>query len=384
MKVLKLINKYKNPLKKLFFCFNITTLLVNCVLLFIFFKSLIIYKQQIFKNSDDFNINLLKQTYNKISNYLIEKYNFNNKNNSNKVMPNKKIIKLKSIAQVEKMNDKWLENKLGENFILKNDESPDYLIYNVYSNDDRNPKYAYTNPIRLSLFTENVMADLNYADYIIGPYHINYLDRYFKYPTFLLQDFSDIEKIRNEAIKTKRKKFCAAVISNCSPKFRSNFIKELSKYKKIDMGGSCWNTLNYTVKNKIKFLSSYKFSIAMENSEGDCYISEKIIDSFKAGTIPIYYGDYMIDEFINPKSYILIKGEKDLNKKIEYIKKIDKDDSLYESIMKEKPIIDKEFKNKIDGKELISFLQNIFMQDKNKAYRRDNNYYDFYCNKSIT
>ena len=49
------------------------------------------------------------------------------------------------------------------------------------------------------------------------------------------------------------------------------------------------------IKNKIDFLSSYKFSIAMENTEGDGYISEKIIDSFISGTIPIYYGSYMLD-----------------------------------------------------------------------------------------
>ena len=64
------------------------------------------------------------------------------------------------------------------------------------------------------------------------------------------------------------------------------------------------------VKNKIEFLSSYKFSISMENSEGDGYVTEKIIESFIAGTIPIYYGDYMIDEYINPKAYILIKYHK--------------------------------------------------------------------------
>jgi hypothetical protein len=38
------------------------------------------------------------------------------------------------------------------------------------------------------------------------------------------------------------------------------------------------------------------------------YISEKIIESFIAGTIPIYYGDYLVDEYIiikiNPKVYI--------------------------------------------------------------------------------
>ena len=92
-----------------------------------------------------------------------------------------------------------------------------------------------------------------------------------------------------KAYKEKRKKFCAAVISNYkfTDGFRINFIKELSKYKKVDMGGAFNNNIGYQVKNKIKFLSSYKFSIAMENSEGQNYISEKIVDSFFAGTIPI-------------------------------------------------------------------------------------------------
>ena len=124
-----------------------------------------------------------------------------------------------------------------------------------------------------------------------------------------------------------------------------NFINELNRYKQVDMGGKCNNNVNHTVQNKIKFLSNYKFSIAMENSKGDGYMSEKIIDSFMAGTIPIYYGGYMIDEFINPKTYILINGEKDIKEKIEYIKKIDQNDDLYKSIMNENPIIDKNFQN---------------------------------------
>ena len=71
------------------------------------------------------------------------------------------------------------------------------------------------------------------------------------------------------------------------------------------MGGAVGNNIRESIKDKIKFFSSYKFSIAMENSNGDGYISEKIVDSFLAGTIPIYYGDYMVDEYINPKTYIL-------------------------------------------------------------------------------
>ena len=107
----------------------------------------------------------------------------------------------------------------------------------------------------------------------------------------------------------------------------------------------------------------------MENSEGDGYNSEKLLNSFQAGTIPIYYGDYMIDEFINPKTYILIKGEKDIHKKIEYIKEIDNNDELYKNILKENVIYDQNIANDIE-KEYKEFIFHIFEQDKSKAYRK--------------
>ena len=169
----------------------------------------------------------------------------------------------------------------------------------------------------------------------------------------------------------KRQKFCAALISNFNSTdgFRLKFIKELEKYKKIDFGGKVYNNIGRSVEDKIKFLSQYKFSIAMENSEGDGYISEKIVDAFLSGTIPIYYGDYMIDEYINPKAYILIKGEKDLQKKIEYIKKIDNNDEIYKYILKEKVLLDNNIVIDTE-KELKEFLCNIFEQEKSKAYRK--------------
>ena len=274
----------------------------------------------------------------------------------------------------------WLKNKISDEFIIKLDQiNPDYLIYNCYNNDDMNNKY--TNSIKIAVYTENMMVDMNYADYVLGNFHINYLDKYFKYSIFLFMNFTNINRNRKEVLKTsKRKKFCAAVISNCKSfyRFRLKFIEKLSKYKKVDMGGKCKNNINSTIKNKIEFLNNYKFSIAMENSNGDGYISEKIVDSFLAGTIPIYYGDYMIEEFINPKSYILIKGDKDMDEKIEYIKKIDNDDNLYKYILKQKPIMINKI-NTIEFKESSFFLKNIFRQDKDKAFRRDDYYQSCNC-----
>ncbi len=333
------------------------------------------------KSSDLFNMKLFKNTYKYISVYLGNKFDINNKIPVNHKASNKKLIRIKSTGLFSHPSHiRWLKNKLCDDFILSiDDPNPDYLIYNCFNEEDRNPKYAKA--IRIAIYTENIFPDLNYADYIIGHYHINYLDRYFKYSIFLWQNIREIIKRRNEIINNPiRNKFCAAVISNCRATFRMSFIKELNKYKKVVLEGKCKNqNRSKTIKNKIEFLSNYKFSIAMENSKGDGYISEKIVDSFKAGTIPIYYGDYILDEFINPKTYILIKGKNDIKNKIEYIKKIDNDDQLYLSIMKENPIIDNKYSDKIDRVEIKSFLKNIFNQDKNKAFRRDNNYYDYNC-----
>ena len=137
------------------------------------------------------------------------------------------------------------------------------------------------------------------------------------------------------------------------------------------MAGNANNNIGKVIENKIEFLSSYKFSIAMENSEGDGYSSEKIIDSFLSGTIPIYYGDYMIDEYINPNSYILIKGEQDIQEKIEYIKKIDNNKKLYRKILNQNVFINSDISKKIE-KSKDNFIYHIFKQDKKLARRIDN------------
>ena len=227
--------------------------------------------------------------------------------------------------------------------------NPDYLIFNVFGNNHLNKRFK--NAIKIAIFTENYIPNLKEVDYAIGHYHINYLDRYFKYSIFLWKNFNNFIQIRQKVLNSPiRNKFCAAVISNAhkSDGFRIRFIDELNKYKKIDMGGKYKNNIGRRIKNKIKFLLSYKFSISMENSNGDGYLTEKIVQSFISGTIPIYYGDYMVDEYIK--------------------KEIDNDDEKYKNILKENVIIDNNFINKID-KELKLFLINIFEQDKIKAYR---------------
>ena len=108
----------------------------------------------------------------------------------------------------------------------------------------------------------------------------------------------------------------------------------MSKYQKVDSGGDIDNNLGYKVTYKIKFFSSYKFSIEFEKNTADGYATDHILNSLLAGTVPIYYGDYLIDEYINPDTFILVRNDIDLLDKIEYIKQVDKDDNLYREFLK--------------------------------------------------
>jgi hypothetical protein len=332
-----------------------------------------------FRNVDFFIISLLSNSYKGIVNYLNNKYN--KYDSSNFVISRKKRRKKKirlhalNLCSEEEFKRTLLWYLKDKFYIRFDKNNPDYLIYNVFGNNEDNKKY--NNCIKIALYTENVIPDLTNCDYAIGHAHISYLDRYFIHPFCFLRKLNltkdlNLTEIRNTVIKNPRKKFCASVFTNVSPIsndfFRLKFIDELNKYKQVDMGGRYKNNVGGPVKDKIEFLLDYKFSIAMENTNGDGYISEKIVESFISGTIPIYYGSYMIDEYINPKSYILINGPEDMYQKIEYIKKIDNDDQLYKNILKEKVFVDEKILQKAQ-KEQSDFLIHIFEQDKNKAKR---------------
>ena len=59
-----------------------------------------------------------------------------------------------------------------------------------------------------------------------------------------------------------------------------------------------------TIKNKRKIISAYRFNICFENLAYPGYITEKIIDSFMAKTIPVYYGAPDVSVYIPPNAFI--------------------------------------------------------------------------------
>jgi hypothetical protein len=74
----------------------------------------------------------------------------------------------------------------------------------------------------------------------------------------------------------------------------------LQKYPNIDFFGH-----NNPIEKKITALKDYRFSIIIENCKEDYYFSEKLIDSFVTGTIPIYWGCPSIGEFFDTNGMLI-------------------------------------------------------------------------------
>jgi hypothetical protein len=80
---------------------------------------------------------------------------------------------------------------------------------------------------------------------------------------------------------------------------------------RVDFYGTGFNGVN---EKKIVSVKDYRFSVSIENCKKDYYFTEKIIDCFLTGTIPIYWGCPSIGDFFNKDGIIMFDKPNDLNK----------------------------------------------------------------------
>lgn len=139
-----------------------------------------------------------------------------------------------------------------------------------------------------------------------------------------------------------REKFCAYVSSHGGVRFRDKLVKQVSAYKPVDCGGiNLNNQPNGPVKDKIAFQQQYKFCIAAECSKQPGYVTEKILDAYKSGCIPIYRGAPDIEEDFNKETFINANNITP-EELVRVITSIDKTPALYESYFN-KPIFTKKW-----------------------------------------
>lgn len=78
---------------------------------------------------------------------------------------------------------------------------------------------------------------------------------------------------------------------------------------RIDVFGSGYKEIPY----KLEALQDHAFSLTIENTKKDYYFTEKLIDCFMTGTVPIYWGCPSIDKFFNVNGMIIFDNISELS-----------------------------------------------------------------------
>jgi hypothetical protein len=110
-------------------------------------------------------------------------------------------------------------------------------------------------------------------------------------------------------------KFCQAFPDKIIEALGSEYGNYKEKHRKIEGYHATLNT--------IEEYSKFKFVLAIENNIKEGYVTEKIINAFASGAVPIYQGcSKTVKKQFNKKCYIDINDFKSIEDCIEYVKNI--------------------------------------------------------------
>lgn len=238
----------------------------------------------------------------------------------------------------------------------KVDKNPDIIIFSLFGDYSDNYNKKNKNVKKIFFTGENWNPHILDVDLNLTFENTSEFNN-IRFPLFLIYPQTDLglegaymgpsKGLKNNYQLEKKKidGFCCFVYSN-DVEHRNNFCLELSKYKQVDCGGNCLNNIGEKLKKgsnyKIDFQKKYKFCIAYENSARPGYTTEKILEAYMSNCIPIYYGSITIEDDFNPETFINSHNFDNNDDLIEYIKKVDTDEELYNSYLN-KPFLSKKW-----------------------------------------
>ena len=241
---------------------------------------------------------------------------------------------------------------LPEEYRFVFDEAdPEYLLVSehLYADAARMKRFFELNDGSRIVVWHNgeaVFPDMNLFDYayvfdreaLLG-------DRICRIPTDVYFDvderFGEREAVDPDEELKRKTGFCSFIYGNphAHPR-RDQLFHLLSSYKRVDALGphlnNCGNRPTRTDGDWHRKLVAekrpYKFSIASENATYSGYVSEKLTSSFRAHTVPIYWGDPTVAEEYNPEAFINANGMTD-EEVLAAVKCVNEDDALWKRMI---------------------------------------------------
>ena len=110
-------------------------------------------------------------------------------------------------------------------------------------------------------------------------------------------------------------KFACAFIGNPHP-LRTRAAAELARYGTVDLFGK---SVGKPIKYKSSIATDYKFMVCFENDLYPGYVTEKLLDAYVSGCVPLYWGDLGSETSINRDCFINLKDFNSLQEFAQYV-----------------------------------------------------------------
>jgi hypothetical protein len=186
-------------------------------------------------------------------------------------------------------------------------------------------------------------------------------------PFFMYSPFLYKDKYANHEAKKKRIAYCNNNLIQIREDIFNFFVEKIGANSCSSLG-NCFGKYQETNKKieafwfhekLIKEYSEYDFIIAMENKVYEGYVTEKILNAYCSGGVPIYWGDSKFAKmFFNKNSFIDASDFKNLEECVEYVCKLKKTEIDY--------LTSQPHFNKIEGIDARQFLYKKCSEKINK------------------
>jgi len=266
--------------------------------------------------------------------------------------------------------DFWPNFNLSDNFFTQllnkeyeieiTENNPDVLFYSVFG-----IRHQYFNCKRIFFTGENIRPNFKNTDFSITFDYEKHEGRNMRLPLYaLFDDVSKLIKPKNaDEIIRKKTKFCNFIYSNPNCETRNKFFKQLSKYRKVDSAGRLYNNVGRPIKDKLQFMSDYKFTIAFENESSTGYTTEKIFEPMLVNSIPIYWGNTHVDKDFNTKSFVNYHDFNSMDDVIDRIIEIDQSEELYREYLSQPWFEDNKINEFVDNDKITAKLVSMIEAD---------------------
>ncbi|OUS41655.1 hypothetical protein BE221DRAFT_143023 [Ostreococcus tauri] len=187
------------------------------------------------------------------------------------------------------------------------------------------------------------------GSYYLGPVdHPSERYKQFYYVTFAGAAMNVLDELLGKRRRGNGSRFLLYVQNNCVP-YREEAFRIFSNIGRVSAGGRCHGDLtDYehlardggSWDQTSKMFGEFKFGLVMENQHATGYVTEKILNAFLGGTVPIYSGTTEVFNIFNERAF-LFYDPRDPQTTVDKVRHLLSNSTAYQEVANE-PIMNRE------------------------------------------